>query len=112
VEMRFFTTVFLKEADEFLSTLDSKTVIKVLYNIELAENSNDRRLFKKLHDEIWEFRTLFNGAQIRLMAFWDTRDKLETLVVATHGYVKKTSKVHKNEIDKAIALRKKYMSQK
>ncbi len=46
------------------------------------------------------------------MAFWDTRDKLETLVVATHGYVKKTSKVHKNEIDKAIALRKKYMSQK
>jgi phage-related protein len=102
----------LKEADEFLSTLDSKTVIKVLYNIELAENSNDRRLFKKLHDEIWEFRTLFNGAQIRLMAFWDTRDKLETLVVATHGYVKKTSKVHKNEIDKAIALRKKYMSQK
>ncbi len=110
--MRFFTTVFLKEADEFLSTLDSKTVIKVLYNIELAENSNDRRLFKKLHDEIWEFRTLFNGVQIRLMAFWDTRDKLETLVVATHGYVKKTSKVHKNEIDKAIALRKKYMSQK
>ena len=111
--MRFFTTVFLKEADEFLSTLDSKTVIKVLYNIELAENSNDRRLFKKLHDEIWEFRTLFNGAQIRLMAFWDTRDKLETLVVASHGYVKKTSKVHKNEIDKAIALRKKkYMSQK
>ena len=110
--MRFFTTVFLKEADEFLSTLDSKTVIKVLYNIELAESSNDRRLFKKLHDEIWEFRTLFNGAQIRLMAFWDTRDKLETLVVASHGYVKKTSKVHKNEIDKAIALRKKYMSQK
>ena len=110
--MRFFTTVFLKEADEFLSTLDSKTVIKVLYNIELAENSNDRRLFKKLHDEIWEFRTLFNGVQIRLMAFWDTRDKLETLVVASHGYVKKTSKVHKNEIDKAIALRKKYMSQK
>ena len=110
--MRFFTTVFLKEADEFLSTLDSKTVIKVLYNIELAENSNDRRLFNKLHDEIWEFRTLFNGAQIRLMAFWDTRDKLETLVVASHGYVKKTSKVHKNEIDKAIALRKKYMSQK
>ena len=110
--MRFFTTVFLKEADEFLSTLDSKTVIKVLYNIELAENSNDRRLFKKLHDEIWEFRTLFNGAQIRLMAFWDTRDKLETLVVASHGYVKKTSKVHKNEIDKAITLRKKYMSQK
>ena len=102
--MRFFTTVFLKEADEFLSTLDSKTVINVLYN--------DRRLFKKLHDEIWEFRTLFNGVQIRLMAFWDTRDKLETLVVATHGYVKKTSKVHKNEIDKAIALRKKYMSQK
>jgi len=110
--MRFFTTVFLKEADEFLSTLDSKTVIKVLYNIELAENSNDRRLFKKLNEEIWEFRTFFNGLQIRLLAFWDTRDKTEILVVATHGYVEKTNKVHKREIDKADAIRRKYMCQK
>jgi hypothetical protein len=32
--------------------------------------------------------------------------------VATHGYVKKTNKVHKREIDKADALRRKYMCQK
>ncbi|MFM6952265.1 MAG: type II toxin-antitoxin system RelE/ParE family toxin [Bacteroidota bacterium] len=108
VEMRFFNTVFLKEADEFLATLDKKTVAKVLFNIELAEHQNDRRLFKKLRNEIWEFRTLFKGNQIRLLAFWDSRDKAETLVVATHGFMKKSAKVPTDEIDKAIALRDKY----
>ncbi len=108
VEMRFFNTVFLKEADDFLATLDQKTVLKVLFNIELAEHSNDRRLFKKLRDDLWEFGTLFRGSQIRLLAFWDSRDKLDTLVVATHGFVKKTSKVSNQEIDKAIALKNKY----
>lgn len=106
--MRFFNTVFLKEADEFLATLDKKTVAKVLFNIELAEHQNDRRLFKKLRNEIWEFRTLFKGNQIRLLAFWDSRDKSETLVVATHGFMKKSAKVPTDEIDKAIALRDKY----
>ena len=79
----------MEEADKFLATLDIKTIRKVLYNIDIAEQTNDPRLFKKLKQEIWEFRTLYAGIQIRLLAFWDKTNEKETLVFATHGFIKK-----------------------
>jgi phage-related protein len=106
--MRYFETRFLEEADEFLSSLDAKTVKKILYNIDLAEQTNDPKLFKKLQNDIWEFRTQFLGIQIRLLAFWDKTDSKETLVIATHGFVKKVDKVPANEITRAVRLRDKY----
>jgi phage-related protein len=72
--LHYFQTRFLEEANKFLASLDIKAVRKVIYNIDLAEQSNDPRLFKKLQNEIWEFRTNFGGQQIRLLAFWD-KDK-------------------------------------
>jgi hypothetical protein len=48
--MRLFETKFLEEADEFIATLDLKTIKKILYNIDLAEQSNDPKLFKKLQN--------------------------------------------------------------
>ncbi|MDE7346859.1 MAG: type II toxin-antitoxin system RelE/ParE family toxin [Muribaculaceae bacterium] len=46
----------------------------------------------------------------RLFAFWDKDEN--TLVVATHGLVKKTQKTPKNEIKKAQAIRKEYFDNK
>ena len=110
--MRFFETKFLSEADEFSSTLDPKAIKKIFYNIDLAEQTNDPNLFKKLHNDIWEFRTKFAGLQIRLLAFWDKTSSKETLVIATHGFIKKVDKVPANEIDRAIKLRNKYFNNK
>ena len=62
----------------------------MLYNIDLAEQTKDPKLFKKLEREIWEFRSKYLGIQIRLLAFWDKEDNKETLVLATHGFIKKT----------------------
>lgn len=57
----------------------------------VAGGERDAEIFKKLeHSEIWEFRTLYQGTAYRLFAFWDT--KRRSLVVATHGIVKKTQK--------------------
>ena len=71
----------------------------------------DSELFKKLDGtNIWEFRTLYNGISYRLLAFWDTEE--ETLVVATHGFVKKTDKTPLKEIRKAEAIRKEYFAEK
>ena len=100
------------EADEFLAGLDRKSVSKVIYNIDLAEQTNDPRLLKKLDEEIWEFRTRYAGRQIRLLAFWDKTDRKETLVVATHGFIKKVDKVPTNEIERAENLRKRYFENK
>ncbi len=106
--MKYFETKFLDEADKFLETLDRKIIIKILYNIDLAEKKNDTRLFKKLSNDIWEFRTLYEGKQIRLLAFWDKTDNKNTLVFATHGFIKKTSKIPSNEIERAIRIRVNY----
>jgi phage-related protein len=110
--VQYFQTRFLEEADKFIAGLDAKAARKVFYNIDLAEQTNDPRLFKKLQKDIWEFRTKFNGIQIRLLAFWDKDSELETLVFATHGFIKKVDKVPAGEIERAINIRKKYFESK
>ena len=110
--MKFFETRFLEEADKFINGLDSKTANKIFYNIDLAEQTNDPKLLKKLQDDIWEFRTKYAGNQIRLLAFWDKTDSMEILVFATHGFIKKVSKVPKKEIDRAIRIKNEYFGNK
>jgi len=110
--MRYFETIFLEEADEFIAGFDSKIIKKIFYNIDLAEQTNDPKLFKKLQNDIWAFRTKYAGLQIRLLAFWDKTDNKETLVIATHGFIKKVDKVPANEIDRAVRLRDKYFENK
>ncbi len=110
--MRYFETRFLEEADKFISKLDSKTIRKILYNIDLAEQTNDPKLFKKIQKDIWEFRTKFGGLEIRLLAFWDKTDRKVTLVIATHGFVKKVDRIPKNEIDRARKIMDEYFHNK
>jgi len=45
-KMRYFETRFLEEADAFMATLDFKSVKKILYNIDSAEQTNDPKLLK------------------------------------------------------------------
>jgi len=110
--MQYFETRFLEEADKFISDLDPKTARKVFYNIDLAEQTNDPTFFKKLKNEIWEFRTLYAGLQIRLLAFWDKTDGKKTLVIATHGFIKKVDKIPAIEIERAVRIREKYFINK
>jgi len=110
--VKYFETRFMEEANEFLAGLDTKTVKKIFYNIDLAEQTNDAKLFKKLQNDIWELRTKFGGLQIRLLAFWDKSNNKETLVIATHGFIKKVDKVPANEIERAERLRDNYFNNK
>ncbi len=107
-----FETKLLNEAFDFIQKQNLKTRKKIFQNIRRAEYQPDPKFFKKLTDEIWEFRTLYSGIQYRLLAFWDKEDKIETLVLATHGIVKKTNKVDKKEIDKADKIRITYFKNK
>lgn len=107
-----FRVEFLEEAKAFLDGLDEKARNKVVYNIWKARSVNDKELFKKLHDEIWEFRTKYNKAYYRLFAFWDKIDKNDTVVISTHGLIKKTDKIPNTEIEQAETLREKYFNEK
>ncbi|MDI1355661.1 MAG: type II toxin-antitoxin system RelE/ParE family toxin [bacterium] len=107
-----FRVEFLEEAVEFLESLEKKAREKIIYNIRKAQITSDKELFKKLNEDIWEFRTLFNKTQYRLFAFWDKSDKIDTVVISTHGLIKKTDKTPSGDLAKAQRLRKLYMEQK
>ena len=104
--------LFLEEAKVFLDKLDEKARDKIIYNIRKAQVSNDKELFKKLSGEIWEFRTLFNKTYYRLFAFGDKTDNTDTVVISTHGLIKKTGQIPQGDIDKALRIRRLYLEQK
>lgn len=107
-----FRVDFLDEAKEFLDELDEKARQKIIYNIWKSRSTNDPELFKKLQDEIWEFRTKYNKFYYRLFSFWDKTNKDDTVVISTNGLIKKTDKTPKSEIEKAERLREKYFNDK
>jgi phage-related protein len=107
-----FKVAFLEEAASFLDNLDEKVSDKIIYNISKARFTNDKKLFKKLTPEICEFKTLFNKTHYRLFAFWDKSEKTDTVVISTHGLIKKTDKIPQSDLDRAERLRKKYFELK
>lgn len=42
----------------------------------------------------------------------ENKNNKETLVLATHGFIKKVDKVSANEIDRAVRLKDKYFNNK
>ena len=104
-----FQVLLSEEAKAFIKSLDLKLQKKVAYNIQKAREVNDTKVFKKLTEHIWEFRTRFDKQQIRLLAFWDLN--LKSMIICTHGFVKKTQKTPKSEINKALEFRRKYLKQ-
>jgi phage-related protein len=105
-----FEVLFLPEAVKFMNGLDKKSQEKIYYNIRKAQATNDPVLFKKLTATIWEFRTLYNQTSYRLFAFWDKTNN--TVVLATHGLIKKTGKTPKTDLDRAERIRLQYYNQK
>jgi lysophospholipid acyltransferase (LPLAT)-like uncharacterized protein len=54
-----FDLIFLDEAVFFLDSLQPKTRAKVIYNMWKSRALLDPVLFKKVGNEVWEFRTDF-----------------------------------------------------
>ncbi len=105
-----FDIIYMEDALSFLQSLPEKAQDKIAFNISKSRYFIDKELFKKLNDDIWEFRTKYQGMTYRLLAFWD--NEVGSLVIATHGFIKKTQKTPIHEIAKAEALRKEYFSNK
>ena len=103
----------LDEARLFVKSLPKPAATKVLRNVmRVINGERNKELFKKLDgsDGIWELRTKYDGMEYRLLAFWDK--EANTLVIATHGIIKKTWRVPPKEIAKAERIRKQYFKDK
>ncbi len=106
-----FKVIYSEEVVGFLESLPCKVRNKIIFNVNKSRYNQDPKYFKKLiGTDIWEFRTLFNGVQYRLLSFWDS--DTNTFVIITHGFVKKSQKTPQKEIDKAKAIRDDYFRNK
>jgi phage-related protein len=106
----FYTTVEGKcPVKDFLDALPSKAAQKVTWVLRLLEDLDviPVTYFKKLTgtDEIWECRIQFGSNAYRLFCFLVDGD----VVVLTHGFMKKTQKTPKSEIERAEAYRQDYL---
>jgi phage-related protein len=112
------TVVFYKTADgkcpvqEFLDSLSARVVQKVLWTLKLLEDLEFLPVtyFKKLtgSDGIWECRVQSGSNIYRIFCFFD----VQSVVILTHGFMKKTQKTPKQEIERAEALKKDYLSRR
>jgi hypothetical protein len=64
--------------------------------------------FLKEAADLIEALELFKKTYYRLLASWDKTDKTDTVVISTHGLIKKTGKIPPGEIEKAERTRKIY----
>lgn len=92
---------------EFIDELQELDQMKILVLLKYAGDYGPPRnleKFKKLEDDIWEFKSF----QVRLLCFFDKNQ----LIILTHGFVKKSKKTPKSEIEKAKRLQKEYLSER
>jgi phage-related protein len=59
-----------------------------------------------LRDEIWELRVHTRRGQLRFLYFYSG----QTMIVVTHGFLKKSAAVPRVEIEQAITYRADYLS--
>jgi phage-related protein len=97
---------------DFLDILPGKVAQKVTWIIKLLEDLDiiPATYFKKLvgTKEIWECRIKFGSNSYRILCFFI--DKLE--IVLTHGFIKKTKKIPKLEIERAESFREDFIRRK
>jgi len=95
--------------EEFLDALPAKAgqkvvwVLKLIQELEVAPST----YFKKLEatDDIWECRVQLGSNTYRLLGFISEKG----VIVLTHGFLKKSQKTPRNEIERAETYKKDFM---
>lgn len=112
------TIAFYKTADgkcpvqDFLDSLSGKVAQKVTWVLNLLEDLDvvPSSYFKKLvgTEEIWECRIQFGSNAYRIFCFFADNSE----VMLTHGFIKKSQKTPKSEIDRAEAYRRDFLNRR
>ena len=113
--MQRFEVIFYDKPDgtepvkEFLDSLEVKMRAKVLRTVQLlADNGTQLRepYSKPLEDGIYELRAKVGSDISRVLYFF----VIGRTVILTNGFVKKTQKTPRAEIEKAKQYRKEFLS--
>lgn len=112
-----FTVLFYDKPDgsepakDFLLSLDKKMRTKMLRTISiLADNGSDLREphSKPLGDGIFELRAKVGSDITRVLYFFFVGRR----IILTNGFIKKTQKTPRNEIEEAKLCRAEYLNRK
>ncbi len=103
-EIRFYTTEDGQSPiQEFFDSLSGKSMQKVAWTLQAITELPvvPSEYLKKLSGTggLWEVRVHSANQAIRLLGFFDGND----LIVLTHGFMKKSEKIPRREIDTAEA---------
>ena len=95
----------------FLDSLPGKVAQKITWVLEILETQGmlPSLYFKKLvNTDIWECRIQSGSNIYRIFCFFD----LGSIIVLTHGFIKKSQKTPLSEIIKAENYKKEYLSRR
>ena len=98
--------------EDFLDSLPAQQAKKVVWVLQLVEDIDPvpQQYFKKLSgsDDLWEIRAKAGGEQVRFLCFFDRG----AVIVLTHGFIKKTQKIQRREIELATQRKMEYLARK
>lgn len=97
-----------KPAKDFILGLDKKMRAKLLRTIETLEDKGNQLrepYSKHLNDGIFELRAKIGSDISRVMYFFVINHE----IILTHGFIKKSQKTPKGEIERAQKYRKDYL---
>lgn len=100
-----------KPVGQFIRALDVKMKAKVvsdLHKLEALGNEAEEPLSKHLEDGIFELRSGVGNNIVRILYFFDEGQ----VIIATNGFVKKSQKTPKSEIELAKKRRTIYFKRK
>jgi len=104
----FFGDYFL----DFYSKQDLKVKEKIDFVLDLIRNVErvSIKFLKYLEgtDGLYEVRVLTNKSNIRIFCFFDEGN----LIILINGFIKKTNKTPKNELELGIRLKEEYFTEK
>lgn len=95
---------------EFLSTLKENEVKKIIYVIDMLKIRQrvSSKYVKYIKDGLFELRAECDGNIFRVFFIFDEGN----IVLLLNGFRKKTEKTPKQEIEKALKLKKEYYESK
>lgn len=107
------TIIFFKDYfEEFFIRQREKVKAKIIWTLELIEELDriPETYLKHIEntDGLFEIRIQQGSDIFRIFCFFDEGQ----LVILTNGFQKKTQKTPKNEIEKAIKIKKEYENEK
>jgi len=107
-EVRFYERDF----QDFFDQLSPAAKAKVIWTLRLVEELPriPEIYFKHLESTqgLYEIRVHAAGSAIRLCCFFDQRK----LIIVTHGFIKKSQKTPRREIEKAHEIKRRYEVEK